>query len=101
MNEPQTDEQLEEAILGIISGMDKPGSPAGEAIKACFANLHHRGADWQRKIRFGVLSSVPILFALDTARGHNKNIADKLEAFRAKRQDNMNWWLKKNDDYYK
>jgi len=53
------------------------------------------------KIRFGVLSSVPILFALDTARGHNKNIADKLEAFRAKRQDNMNWWLKKNDDYYK
>lgn len=53
------------------------------------------------KIRFGVLSSVPILFALDTARQHNQTIAEKLEAFRAKRQDNMNWWLKKNDDYYK
>jgi len=53
------------------------------------------------KIRFGVLSSVPILFALDTARQHNSTVADKLEAFRAKRQDNMNWWLKKNDDYYK
>lgn len=53
------------------------------------------------KIRFGVLSSVPILFALDTARQHNSGIADKLEQFRAKRQDNMNWWLKKNDDYYK
>lgn len=53
------------------------------------------------KIRFGVLSSVPILFALDTARQHNQTIATKLEAFRAKRQDNMNWWLKKNDDYYK
>nr|WP_265090214.1 oxygenase MpaB family protein [Psychrobacter frigidicola] len=53
------------------------------------------------KIRFGVLSSVPILFALDTARQHNSNVADKLEQFRAKRQDNMNWWLKKNDDYYK
>lgn len=53
------------------------------------------------KIRFGVLSSVPILFALDTARQHNESIAHKLEAFRAKRQDNMNWWLKKNDDYYK
>ncbi|MBF2720156.1 DUF2236 domain-containing protein [Psychrobacter sp. NG254] len=53
------------------------------------------------KIRFSVLSSVPILFALDTARQHNKTIADKLEAFRAQRQDNMNWWLKKNDDYYK
>ncbi|AAZ19687.1 hypothetical protein Psyc_1839 [Psychrobacter arcticus 273-4] len=53
------------------------------------------------KIRFGVLSSVPILFALDTARQHNSTVAHKLEAFRAKRQDNMNWWLKKNDDYYK
>lgn len=53
------------------------------------------------KIRFGVLSSVPILFALDTARQHNSAVADKLEQFRAKRQDNMNWWLKKNDDYYK
>jgi len=28
-------------------------------------------------------------------------VDDKLEAFRAKRQDNMNWWLKKNDAYYK
>ena len=53
------------------------------------------------KIRFGVLSSVPILFALDTARQHNSRAADKLEAFRTKRQDNMNWWLKKNDEYYK
>ncbi len=52
------------------------------------------------KIRFGVLSSVPILFALDTARQHNTKVADKLEQFRAKRQDNMNWWLKKNDRYY-
>ena len=53
------------------------------------------------KIRFGVLCSVPILFALDTARQHNTKVADKLEQFRAKRQDNMNWWLKKNDNYYK
>ena len=53
------------------------------------------------RIRFGVLSSVPILFALDTARQHNSTVANKLEAFRAKRQDNMNWWLKKNDVYYK
>lgn len=53
------------------------------------------------KIRFGVLSSVPILFALDSARQHNDKVADKLEQFRAKRQDNMNWWLKKNDNYYK
>lgn len=52
------------------------------------------------KIRFGVLSSVPILFALDTARQYNDGVAAKLEQFRAKRQDNMNWWLKKNDSYY-
>ncbi|MGP4952089.1 insulinase family protein, partial [Psychrobacter sp. T6-1] len=56
INEPQTDEQLEEAILGIISGMDKPGSPAGEAIKACFTNLHHRGPEWQRKMRAAILA---------------------------------------------
>ncbi|WP_201586572.1 insulinase family protein [Psychrobacter jeotgali] len=56
LNEPQTDEQLEEAILGIISGMDKPGSPAGEAVKACFADLHNRGADWQRKMRAAILA---------------------------------------------
>ncbi|GAA0316893.1 oxygenase MpaB family protein [Psychrobacter aestuarii] len=52
------------------------------------------------KLRFGVLSSVPILFALDTARQRNDKVADKLERFRAKRQDNMNWWLKQNDKYY-
>ena len=56
LSEAQTAEQLEEAILGIISGMDKPGSPAGEAIKACFANLHHRGEDWQRKMRAAILA---------------------------------------------
>ncbi len=56
LSEPQTDEQLEEAILGIISGMDKPGSPAGEAIKACFADLHQRSADWQRKMRAAILA---------------------------------------------
>lgn len=56
LNEPQSAEQLEEAILGIISGMDKPGSPAGEAIKACFANLHNRGEDWQRKMRAAILA---------------------------------------------
>jgi Zn-dependent M16 (insulinase) family peptidase len=36
--------------------MDKPGSPAGEAIKACFANLHNRGEDWQRKMRAAILA---------------------------------------------
>ncbi|MFA9486240.1 MULTISPECIES: insulinase family protein [unclassified Moraxella] len=54
-NEHQN-EQLEEAILGIIAGMDKPGSPAGEAVKSCFAILHGRDKDYQQSLRAKILS---------------------------------------------
>ena len=54
-NEHET-EQLHEAILGIISGMDKPGSPAGEAVKSCFSELHHRDQAWQQQLRANILS---------------------------------------------
>ncbi|WHP06114.1 insulinase family protein [Acinetobacter corruptisaponis] len=37
LNTEQQSHQLEEAILGLVAGMDKPGSPAGEAITACYA----------------------------------------------------------------
>lgn len=53
------------------------------------------------RLRFGILTAVPILFGLDTARLYSDKAASKLEAFRAKRQDNMNWWLKQHDDYYR
>jgi len=53
------------------------------------------------RLRFGILTAVPILFGLDTARLHSDKAANKLEVFRAKRQDNMNWWLKQHDDYYR
>ncbi len=56
LTEPQQPEQLEEAILGIVSSMDKPGSPAGEAVKSCFADLHHRGEAWQQKMRANILA---------------------------------------------
>ncbi|MDO5768844.1 MAG: peptidase M16, partial [Psychrobacter sp.] len=56
LNEPQTEAQLEEAILGIISAMDKPGSPAGEAVKSCFTDLHGRGEAWQQKMRANILA---------------------------------------------
>lgn len=56
LNEPQKPEQLEEAILGIVSGMDKPGSPAGEAVKSCFSDLHNRGEAWQQKMRGNILA---------------------------------------------
>ncbi|OAV00390.1 MULTISPECIES: insulinase family protein [Moraxella] len=54
-NEHET-EQLHEAILGIVSGMDKPGSPAGEAVKSCFSELHHRDQAWQQQLRANILS---------------------------------------------
>ncbi len=56
LNEEQSPEQLEEAILGVVSGMDKPGSPAGEAVKACFAKLHGREQDWQQEMRHKLLT---------------------------------------------
>ena len=47
--------QLEEAILGVVGGMDKPGSPAGEA-KAAFHNaLHGRTREKLQQFRQKVL----------------------------------------------
>lgn len=56
LNNEHDDEKLEEAIMGIISGMDKPGSPAGEAVKCCFAQLHGRGQAWQQNLRHKILA---------------------------------------------
>lgn len=50
------DEKLEEAILGIIAGMDKPGSPAGEAVKSCFGELHGRDKAYQQALRAKILA---------------------------------------------
>lgn len=52
----QTDAWLEEAILGLMAGMDKPASPAGEALKALFSELHHRGKAWQQAMRAKILA---------------------------------------------
>ncbi|MBN8431391.1 insulinase family protein [Microbulbifer salipaludis] len=42
LNESHEDAQVEEAVLGVVGGMDKPGSPAGEAKKAFHSNLYGR-----------------------------------------------------------
>jgi len=47
---------LEEAILGVISNIDRPGSPAGEAASAYFAALHGRTPEWRRAFRKRVLA---------------------------------------------
>jgi presequence protease len=46
---------LEEAILGIISRIDRPGSPAGEAKTAFFNQLHGRTPEQRREFRQRVL----------------------------------------------
>ncbi|MFB2537843.1 MULTISPECIES: insulinase family protein [unclassified Acinetobacter] len=51
LNEPQQEYQLEEAILGLIAGMDKPSSPANEAAASCFAELHGRGHAFRTELR--------------------------------------------------
>ncbi|MEN9073415.1 insulinase family protein [Acinetobacter baumannii] len=51
LNTEQQPHQLEEAILGLVASMDKPGSPAGEAITACYALLHARTPTFRRTLR--------------------------------------------------
>ena len=47
--------QLEEAILGVIGSIDKPGSPAGEARTAFHNNLHGRTKEKLQLLRKQVL----------------------------------------------
>jgi Zn-dependent M16 (insulinase) family peptidase len=46
---------LEEAILGVISAIDRPGSPAGEAITAFYAGLFGRTPEFRRRFRRHIL----------------------------------------------
>lgn len=56
LNTEQKPHQLEEAILGLIASMDKPGSPAGEAITACYALLHARTPAFRKQLRSRLLA---------------------------------------------
>ncbi|MBF0160246.1 MAG: insulinase family protein [Magnetococcales bacterium] len=51
-HEPRT---LEEAILGVISSIDRPGSPAGEAKRAFHDQINGRTAEVRRQFRRRVL----------------------------------------------
>ena len=48
---------LEEAILGIIGSMDKPGSPAGEAKKHFHETLFERTQDHRALFRAGIIGT--------------------------------------------
>lgn len=56
LNSEQYPYQLEEAILGHVASMDKPGSPAGEAITACYAYLHARTPKFRKLLRERLLN---------------------------------------------
>ena len=47
--------QLTEAILGVVSSIDKPGSPAGEAKQAYHAEVFGRTAEQRRAFRAKIL----------------------------------------------
>jgi presequence protease len=47
--------QLEEAVLGVIGGIDKPGSPAGEAKSAFHHALYGRTPEQRRRHRQRIL----------------------------------------------
>ncbi|MGR6873925.1 insulinase family protein [Pseudomonas sp. HK3] len=48
-------EALEQSILGIVSSIDKPGSPAGEAKQAFHNNLQGRNEHWRNAYRQRIL----------------------------------------------
>lgn len=54
-SQPLAEEKLEEAILGVVSSLDKPASPAGEAQGSFSAELFGRNADFRRGFRAKVL----------------------------------------------
>lgn len=57
LNEPHEQRQLEEAVLGIISDMDKPLSPSGEARVAYHNALYGRTPEQRRRTRERILST--------------------------------------------
>ncbi|MDG6777895.1 insulinase family protein [Thiomicrorhabdus sp. zzn3] len=57
MSSEATQAKVDEAILNVISAMDKPGSPAGEAKKAFYQQLYGRTHDVRMAYREGVIST--------------------------------------------
>ncbi|PID61640.1 MAG: peptidase M16 [Gammaproteobacteria bacterium] len=62
------EQQLEEALLNVISGIDKPGSPAGEARHAWQAELFGRSGDFKREQRQRII---------DVTLADVKSVADR------------------------
>ncbi len=57
LNDSHGEQQLEEAILGVIAAMDKPSSPAGEAKQAFYNRLFDRSLEHRMAFRRRVLNT--------------------------------------------
>jgi Zn-dependent M16 (insulinase) family peptidase len=55
LEQPIGSDKIEEAILGVIGSMDKPSSPAGEAIQAFYSELNGRNKQTQIEFRKNIL----------------------------------------------
>lgn len=53
---PHKEAQLEEAILGVVSSLDKPSSPSGEAKQSFHNQLFGRTAEQRQKFRQRILA---------------------------------------------
>ena len=49
-------QHLEEAVLGVIGSLDKPGSPAGEALQSYQNELHGRTTKIRQSFRLAILA---------------------------------------------
>lgn len=56
---PLSESDVEEAILGIISSLDAPGSPAGAARGDFYQRLHGRSETFRRTQREAILAVTP------------------------------------------
>ncbi len=56
LSHPHEYRALEEAILGVVGQLDKPGSPAGEAQKAFYGELFGRTPEQRRAYRARILA---------------------------------------------
>ena len=54
-NHSHSPDQLDEAVLGVISEIDRPDSPAAEAMRSFFGTLHSRTPEHRRAFREQVL----------------------------------------------
>ena len=57
LDEKHSENQIEEAILGVIAAMDKPSSPAGEAKQAFYNHLFGRSLQDRTTFRERVLAT--------------------------------------------